>query len=108
MKEFIHVLRRFLPPYKQYVIGAFFLNFLSAVLNIFSFTLIIPILQILFEMDSKVYSFIPWSTAEVGFKDLLVNNFYYYVTSLIEVHGASFTLLILGVFLAVIDRKSVV
>ena len=101
MKEFIHVLRRFLPPYKQYVIGAFFLNFLSAVLNIFSFTLIIPILQILFEMDSKVYSFIPWSTAEVGFKDLLVNNFYYYVTSLIEVHGASFTLLILGVFLAV-------
>ena len=101
MKEFIHVLRLFLPPYKQYVIGAFFLNFLSAVLNIFSFTLIIPILQILFEMDSKVYSFIPWSTAEVGFKDLLVNNFYYYVTSLIEVHGASFTLLILGVFLAV-------
>ncbi len=101
MKEFIHVLRRFLPPYKQYVIGAFFLNFLSAVLNIFSFTLIIPILQILFEMDSKVYSFIPWSTAEVGFKDLLVNNFYYYVTSLIDVHGASFTLLILGVFLAV-------
>ena len=101
MKEFIQVLRRFLPPYKRYVVGAFFLNLLSAVLNIFSFTLIIPILQILFKMDSRVYSFIPWGTEGVGFKDALVNNFYYYITDLIATHGGSFTLLILGVFLAV-------
>lgn len=101
MKDFIQVLRRFLPPYKQYVVGAFFLNLLSAVLNIFSFTLIIPILQILFKMDSRVYTYIPWSTEGVGFKDLLINNFYYYITDLIAVHGASFTLLILGVFLAI-------
>ena len=59
MKEFLNILRRFLPPYKRYVTGAFFLNLLSAILNVFSFALIIPILQILFEMDSKVYSFIP-------------------------------------------------
>ncbi|NLZ73816.1 MAG: ABC transporter ATP-binding protein [Bacteroidales bacterium] len=101
MKEFIQVLRRFLPPYKRYVVGAFFLNLLSAVLNIFSFTLIIPILQILFKMDSRVYSFIPWNTEGVGFKDLLVNNFYYYITDLVTIHGGSFTLLILGVFLAI-------
>ncbi len=52
-------------------------------------------------MDSRVYSFIPWGTEGVGFKDALVNNFYYYITDLIATHGGSFTLLILGVFLAV-------
>ncbi len=101
MKEFLNILRRFLPPYKRYVTGAFFLNLLSAILNVFSFALIIPILQILFEMDSKVYSFIPWGAEGVGLKELVVNNFYYYITTLVGAHGASFTLLILGVFLAV-------
>lgn len=60
MKEFIQLLRRFVPPYKKYLIGAMWLNLLSAILNIFSFALIIPILQILFEMDSTTYQFIPW------------------------------------------------
>ncbi len=101
MKEFLNILRRFLPHYKRYVTGAFFLNLLSAILNVFSFALIIPILQILFEMDSKVYSFIPWGAEGVGLKELVVNNFYYYITTLVGAHGASFTLLILGVFLAV-------
>ena len=101
MKEFLNILRRFLPPYKRYVTGAFFLNLLSAILNVFSFALIVPILQILFEMDSKVYSFIPWGAEGVGLKELVVNNFYYYITTLVGAHGASFTLLILGVFLAV-------
>ena len=59
MKEFIQLLRRFVPPYKKYLIGAMWLNLLSAILNIFSFALIIPILQILFEMDSTTYQFIP-------------------------------------------------
>lgn len=101
MKEFLHLLRRFVPPYKKYLVWALLLNLLSALLNIFSFTLIIPILQILFQMDTKVYEFIPWDTAGVGMKDLLVNNFYYYVQALIDSQGASLTLLILGVFLAV-------
>lgn len=101
MKEFLQLLRRFVPPYKRYLIGALFLNLLSALLNIFSFTLIIPILQILFKMDSKVYEFIPWDTVGVGIKQIFVNNFYYYVSQMIISQGASLTLLILGVFLAV-------
>ena len=60
MKEFFRLLRRFVPPYKKYLIWALFLNLLSAILNIFSFALIIPILQILFKMDTKTYEFIPW------------------------------------------------
>ena len=74
-------------------------NVLSAILNIFSFSLIIPILQILFKITNEVYVFIPWSETGVT-KDTLVNNFYYYITQLIETHGASNTLLLLGVFLA--------
>jgi len=101
MKEFIQLLRRFIPPYKKYLIGAVWLNLLSAVLNIFSFALIIPILQILFEMDTQVYQFIPWNTPDMGLKDIATNNFYYFVTELISSHGASLTLLLLGIFLAV-------
>ena len=83
MKEFLRLLRRFVPPYKKYLIGALFLNLLSAILNIFSFALIIPILQILFKMDTKTYEFIPWDAVGVNLKDIAVNNFYYYVTELI-------------------------
>ena len=99
MKEFIQVLRRFVPPYKKYLILSVIFNILSAVLNIFSFMLIVPILQILFKMQEANYSFIPWG-AEGSFKDIAINNFYYYVTLLIEEHGASTTLLLLGLFLA--------
>lgn len=101
MKEFLQLLRRFVPPYKKYLVWALFLNLLSAFLNIFSFSLIIPILQILFKMDTKVYEFVAWDTANVGLKDIVVNNFYYGVSQLIAEQGASLTLLILGVFLAV-------
>lgn len=101
MKEFLHLLQRFVPPYKKFLVGAVLLNLLSAVLNIFSFSLIIPILQILFEMDTKVYNYIAWSTEGVGAKDILVNNFYYHISQMIASQGASITLLILGVFLAV-------
>lgn len=101
MKEFLQLLRRFVPPYKKYLVWALFLNLLSAFLNIFSFSLIIPILQILFKMDTKVYEFVGWDTAGMGLKDIVVNNFYYGVSQLIAAQGASLTLLILGVFLAV-------
>ena len=83
MKEFFRLLRRFVPPYKKYLIWALFLNLLSAILNIFSFALIIPILQILFKMDTKTYEFIPWDAAGINMKDIAVNNFYYYVTEMI-------------------------
>ena len=65
MKEFIQVLRRFVPPYKKYLILHVVFNLLSAFLNIFSFALIIPILQILFKMQEGVYTFIPWDAADV-------------------------------------------
>ena len=100
MKEFIQVLRRFVPPYKKYLILHVVFNILSAILNIFSFMLLVPILQILFKMQEANYTFIPWG-AEGSFKDIAINNFYYYVTHLIETYGASTTLLLLGLFLAV-------
>jgi subfamily B ATP-binding cassette protein MsbA len=98
MKEFLQVLRRFIPPYKKYLIWSLVFNLLSAVLNIFSFTLLIPILQILFKMNTKVYYFLNWGSGDL--KTVAVNNFYYYIEQLINSYGASITLLILGLFLA--------
>ncbi len=100
MKEFLRILRRFVPPYKKNLVLSVIFNILSAILNIFSFSLIIPILQILFEMQEANYVFIPWD-ADQSIKDIVVNNFYYFITQQIELHGASTTLLILGLFLAV-------
>ena len=71
---------------------------LSAVFNIFSFTLIIPILQILFKINDKVYEFIPWDAA-VDIKEKATNNLYFYVTQMIDQYGGSITLLLLGLFL---------
>ena len=101
MKEFFQLMRRFVPPYKKYVIWALILNLFSAILNIFSFSLIAPILQILFKVDKDVYEFIPWDTASISTKDLLIINFYYYVSDMIQINGASFTLMLLGLFLVV-------
>lgn len=98
MKEFFQLMRRFVSPYKKYMIGAIGLNILSAVFNVFSFTLLIPILQILFEMDNHVYEFMAWDSASV--KDVAINNFYYYVSEMIQHNGPSLTLLFLGLFLA--------
>ena len=100
MKEFFRVLMRFVPPYKKYHCLAVFYNILSAVLNVFSFTLLIPILQILFKINTTVYHFMPWGSNH-GIKDLLINNFYYYIETSIVSHGGSSTLLILGFFLAI-------
>ena len=101
MKEFIQVLRRFVPPYKKFLFLSILFNILSAILNVFSFTLIIPILQILFKMTEAHYSYIAWTDPAVGLKDIAINNFYYYITDLINQYGQSTTLLILGIFLAI-------
>ena len=100
MKDFLKLLKRYALPYKASMIWAVILNILSAVFNIFSFTLIIPILQILFKMDTTVYEFIPWDSA-MPQKDILMNNIYYYITVMIDTRGPSNTLLLLGVFLGV-------
>ena len=101
MKEFIQVLRRFVPPYKKFLFLSILFNILSAILNVFSFTLIIPILQILFKMTEAHYSYIAWTDPTVGLKDIAINNFYYYITDLINQYGQSTTLLLLGIFLAI-------
>lgn len=100
MKEFFQILRRFVPPYKKFLILNILSNVLSAILNIFSFSLIIPILQILFKLSDQVYKFIPWD-ADMSMKKIALNNFYYYVTELIKTYGPSKTLLILGLFLSI-------
>ena len=98
MKAFWRVLKRFAAPYKKYLAGSLILNLLSAVFNIFSFALLIPILNILFKMDSTVYEFMPWNG--VPDKEQLMNNFYYYVSQLIERFGGSTALLLLGLIFA--------
>ena len=100
MRQFFNVLRRFVPPYKKYLILSVIFNILSAVLNIFSFATLIPILQILFETGDagRVTTLMPWSWENA--KDVLSNNADYYVTMLIENVGATSTLLIIGLFLA--------
>ena len=99
MKEFWQLMRRFVAPYKKYIGWAVVLNVLSAVFNVFSFTLLIPILNILFKTSDgdKVYQFMEWGSA--GIKEVAVNNFYYGVTCLIASYGPVTTLLFLGLFL---------
>lgn len=101
MKEFWQVLVKYVKPYRGYLGGSIVLNILSAVLNIFSFSLIIPILQILFKMSNTVYSFIPWDSADMGFKDIVINNAYYGVTVLIQDKGAAMTLFLLCLWLSI-------
>lgn len=100
MKEFFQLMRRFVSPYKKFLGWAVFLNILSAVFNVFSFTLLVPILSILFKMEeSKVYEYMPWESV-ASLKEFAINNFNYYATRMIEVNGPSMTLLFLGLFLA--------
>ena len=100
MKEFLQLMRRFVSPYKRYIGWAIVLNVLSAIFNVFSFTLLIPILNILFKTgaNTEVYHFMEWGNGSL--KEVAVNNFYYYVTQMIETHGPQMTLLFMGLFLA--------
>ncbi|MBR5275247.1 MAG: ABC transporter ATP-binding protein [Bacteroidales bacterium] len=98
MKAFWKVLKRFAAPYKKYLAGSVILNLFSAVFNIFSFALLIPILNILFKMDTTVYEFMPWSSTPT--KEQIMNNFYYYVSQLIDKFGGSTALLLLGLIFA--------
>ena len=107
MRDFIRILKRFVPPYKKYMVLNIVFNVLSAILNLFSFALIIPILQILFKMDEGNYTFMDWNFNAGSWEswkalpELIKNNFFWYVSDLIEVHGGSFALIMLGIFLIV-------
>ena len=90
------MMRQYASPYKSYLAGAVILNLLSAIFNIFSFAVLIPLLNILFKVDSAVYEFIPWGSPDVGLKDTVVNNFYYGVSHFAQVNGTLNTLFLLG------------
>lgn len=102
MKEFFQLMRRFVSPYKRFVGWAVILNLLSAVFNVFSFSLLIPILNILFKTGAqeKVYQYMEWEWTTDSIKETAANNFYYYVNLLIADFGPATTLLFLGLFLA--------
>jgi len=100
MKEFWKIIKRYVKPYTGYLGGSVLLNILSAVFNVFSFSLLIPILKILFDTTGQIYSLIPWN--EVSDFSELTNNIYYYVGTWISQYGQSRVLLALCLIFCVI------
>jgi len=90
MKDFFNLLRRFALPYKWDVARSIFFNFLSAFLTLFSFAFIIPILQMLFELDTRRYAYMAVDSGSL--KEVVINNFYYYTQCVIDSYGASVAL----------------
>ena len=101
MKEFLNVLRRFVPPYKKYLALSIGFNLLSAVLNIFSFAALIPILQILFQTGDAetATALMAWDWGNI--QEVVTNNMNYYVTAMVAHYGQTTTLLFIGIFLAI-------
>ena len=95
MRDFLKMMQQYALPYKGYLAGAVVLNILSAIFNIFSFAVIVPLLNILFRLDTAQYAFIPWGTEGYSFKDTLVNNAYWLVSDFSAQHGAVTALLLL-------------
>ena len=100
MKEFFQVLHRFVPPYKKYLVLTVIFNILSAILNIFSFLAIMPILKILFKIDTTDTHPVLLAIGSADIKEVLTNNMNYYVYQMIGSMGATTTLLVIGLFLA--------
>lgn len=103
MKAFFQIMGKYFAHYKRYIAGTLLMNVLAALFNVFSFTLILPILQILFQVDTTHYEFIPWGADGMGsFVDVAKNNGYYYSQELIAQYGPATTLLLLGIVLSVL------
>ena len=98
MKEFFKIMGKYFAPYKRFVAGTLTFNILTAFFNVFSFTLLLPILNILFGIESGNYTLMSWSDG--SFKDVAMNNLYYYSQELINTYGNSTTRLFLGLGLA--------
>lgn len=115
MKDIFMLIRRFIAPYyKGYLSLAVLFNILSALLNLVAFALVMPILNILFQIEERVTTYIPFSsldlTTQAGWsqmKEVVTNNFGYFVSQLIETEGASYTLIILGVYLVLMTLLKV-
>ncbi len=101
MREFLQVLKRFIPPYKKYLVLSVVFNILSVILNIFSFAALIPILQIIFQTGDgeAATALMAWDWGNV--QAVLMNNMNYYVNQMIANIGPTTTLLVIGLFLAV-------
>lgn len=99
MKELLVFLKRYASPYKRDIALSILFNFLTAFFTLFSFAFIIPILQMLFGLDGTTYEYMELGSA--SFKDVLVNNFYWFMSQMIAQRGASFTLAFLGVALVI-------
>ena len=94
MRDFFKILRRFIPPYKKQLILNFLFNLLSALFTVFSVTMMIPILDILFDQKKNVYDMVPWAIN----LDAIKHNLYYYITIFKDSNGAGLTLLLIGAF----------
>lgn len=99
MGQLWNLLKRFVPPYKKYLALNILFNILSAVLTLFSFAMIMPILEMLFQINDTVYCYM--SLTDGSFKDVFINNFYYFTQEAIRAWGPSATLALLGVLLVV-------
>ena len=99
MKGFWHLLRRFVPPYKKYLALNIVFNLLTAFLTLFSFALIIPILEMLFGLNTQTYSYMEMGSGKID--AVLTNNFYYYVQCIIERYGQSTALACIAAALVV-------
>ncbi len=99
-KDFFAILRRFIPPYKWYIVLNVFFNIMAAFFTLFSFALLIPILEMLFGINHTVYQFMPWGAGSV--KTVVVNDFYYYVQCIIATYGKSMALAAIALSLVVL------
>ena len=99
IKQFLSLIRRFIPPYKKFLFGNLALNLLAQILNVFSFALLIPILQILFQVSDTQYEYMTFADGNIT--DVIKNNFYYYMNTFIETRGALWVLMASGVILIV-------
>ena len=108
MREFFKLMGPYFRPYKGYIIGTFSLNILTAIFNVFSFALLVPILHILFKIEDKIYTYKPFEVGDTfgqtvdNLIETAENNGYYYSQQLIETYGPASTLLILGLILGLL------
>ena len=102
MREFFKTMGSYFAPYKKYMFATLGLNILTAIFNVFTFTLLLPILNILFKIDQIHYEYIPWGEGDL--KETATNNLYYFSQQLIEKYGEPTTLLLLGLGLFLLRR----
>ena len=100
IKQFLDIVKRYFRPYRMYIVWSIVLNIVAQWLNVFSFVVLIPILNILFKIDQNVYTYREWTWSSLN-KDLVVNNAYAWVQELIASHGAFLTLCLMGAILVV-------